>query len=81
MNENMSSQDKYKEVKKAKINLNYNTNEKKTIIQEKLGKDALLYINVNLGPQWQDRIVVTKGDTPENLAQSFSNKHSKLLLS
>ena len=39
------------------------------------GDEALLYVDVNLGPDNAERIVVYDGDTPESLAQEFAERH------
>ena len=38
-------------------------------------KQALLYVDVNLGPNKSERIIVYEGDTAEALAESFSKSH------
>ena len=35
----------------------------------------LLFVDVNLGPDQQERIVIYDGDTPVQLAQSFCKQH------
>ena len=35
----------------------------------------LLFVDVNLGPSMADRIVVYEGDSAEELAEQFANKH------
>lgn len=45
---------------------------------EDSGDDAnppLLFVDVNLGPNEQQRIVVYEGDTAEDLAQKFCEEH------
>ena len=43
------------------------------------GEDGnpLLFVDVNLGPGRAERIVVYEGDTAEQLAEEFTQKHSK----
>lgn len=57
----------------------------KSPIQEALedeGEDGesddnpLLFVDVNLGPERSERIVVYDGDTAEGLAEEFSKKHA-----
>jgi len=38
-------------------------------------KQALLYVDVNLGPNKAERIIVYEGDTAEALAESFARSH------
>ena len=38
-------------------------------------KQALLYVDVNLGPNKSERIIVYEGDTAGELAQQFAEKH------
>ncbi len=37
----------------------------------------LLYVDVNLGPDKSERIVIYHGDTAEGLTEKFGEKHSK----
>ena len=39
-------------------------------------KQALLYVDVNLGPNKAERIIVYEGDTAQELARQFANKHN-----
>ena len=39
----------------------------------------LLYVDVNMGLDETERIIVNDGDTPESLAQSFCTLHSKTI--
>jgi hypothetical protein len=39
-------------------------------------KKPLLFIDVDIGENEQDRITVYPGDDPHELAKSFCNKHS-----
>lgn len=39
-------------------------------------KPPLLYVDVNLGPQQTERIVVYEGDTAPELAKDFAERHS-----
>ena len=40
-----------------------------------LEKQPLLYVDVNLGPNKSERIVVFDGDTAINLSEDFSTRH------
>ena len=40
----------------------------------------LLFVDVNLGPEKTQRIVVYEGDTSEELAKKFAKEFSNLLL-
>jgi len=40
----------------------------------------LLFVDVNLGQGRTERIVVYEGDSPEELAQKFSEEHSKTIV-
>ena len=39
-------------------------------------KQALLYVDVNLGPNKAERIIVYEGDTALDLAEQFAIKHN-----
>ncbi len=38
-------------------------------------RDPKLYVDVNIGKNGMERIVVYEGDTAESLAESFCQKH------
>lgn len=40
----------------------------------------LLYVDVNLGPNHSERIIVYEGSTPNTLAKDFSKKHCKFIM-
>ena len=37
---------------------------------------AILHVDVNLGPNQMDRIIVYEGDTPDSLTEQFAIEHS-----
>ena len=39
----------------------------------------MLFVDVNLGNENHQRIVIYEGDTPEELAQEFANQNSNFL--
>ena len=41
--------------------------------------NPLLFVDVNLGPGRSERIVVYEGNTAEQLADEFTQRHGKLL--
>ena len=41
---------------------------------------AILHVDINLGPNQTDRIIVYEGDTPDSLAEEFALEHSILIL-
>lgn len=47
-------------------------------MDESKNMTPLLYVDVNLGPNHSERIVVYEGSTPNTLAREFSKKHCKL---
>ena len=42
----------------------------------KLKSSALLFIDVSIGPNQTERIIVYEDDTPEQLADDFAKKHN-----
>ncbi len=40
----------------------------------------LLFVDVNLGPNRIERIIVNEGDTSDELAKKFAQEHGTLLL-
>ena len=44
--------------------------------QESEDENPLLFVDVNLGPGQQERIIVRDGDTAEGLAEDFAKVHN-----
>jgi hypothetical protein len=56
---------------------NFDTdNEGNEILKKEGDKAPLLFVDVNLGGETAERIIVYEGDTPEDLAQKFCDEHN-----
>ncbi|CDW86302.1 UNKNOWN [Stylonychia lemnae] len=65
----------FNEFQKNRDNFMKSQLEQQERIQEKMSETPLLYVDINLGENQNERIIVFQGDSPTSLAQEFSLKN------
>ena len=56
-------------------NLETSGEETMSVVEEEESKEAMLYLDVNIGGGRTERLVIFEGESAESLTNAFANKH------